>query len=250
MRHMKLTKLDVTTADGTMDVYVHAPAGAGPFPTVILYPDAFGVRAAMHEVGERLAREGYLTVIVNTLYRAGKFAPFDIANTFTNPPERARIGAMMQKANGEAVMADTRSLLDVLAKEPRAKTDRFACCGYCMGGRLAFIAAGTFGERVAAAASFHPGNIVTDTPESPHLNASKVRARLYFGIADNDSGCTPEAQAKLKAALDAAKVRYELEVYTGKLHGFAVTDFPPTIYDAGANKQHWEKLLGLLEEAL
>lgn len=248
---MDFDLLEVGTADGVMDVHVHSPAGSGPFRTVVLYPDAFGVRPAMQEVGARLAREGYLAVVVNTLYRSGNFAPFEIATTFTSPPERARIGAIMQKANGEAIMRDTGSLLDVLAKqEPRAKTDRFACFGYCMGGRLAFIAATTFGDRLAAAASFHPGHLVTDAPESPHLNASKVRARLYFGMADNDASCSPESQAKLKAALDAAKVQVELEVYTGKLHGFAVTDFPPTVYDAEADEHHWDKLLGLLKETL
>lgn len=243
---MTHSRLDVVTADGTMDTYVHAPAGSGPFPTVIVYPDAFGVRASMHAVGERLAKEGYLAVIVNTLYRSGDFAPFNPKTAFTDPPERERLMGYMAKADGASVMSDTRSLLDALKDDPRTKTERVAFMGYCMGGRLAFIAATTFGERAALAAAFHPGRVVTDQPDSPHTSASKVKGRVYLGVADKDQSFTPEAQATVKQVLDDAKVRYELEVYTDKLHGYAVTD--SHVYDQAANERHWKKLPELLAE--
>jgi carboxymethylenebutenolidase len=243
---MTHTKLDVTTADGTMDAYVHAPAGFGPFHTVIVYPDAFGVRASMHDVGERLAKEGYLAVVVNTLYRSGDFAPFNPKTAFNDAPERDRLMGYMSKADGASVMKDTQSLLDALKKEPRAKTDRVAFMGYCMGGRLAFIAATTFGDRAALAAAFHPGRVVTDQADSPHSSASKVKGRVYLGVADKDPSFTAEAQATMKKALDDAKVQYELEVYTDKLHGYAVTD--SAVYDQAANERHWKKLLELLTE--
>ena len=114
-----------------------------------------------------------------------------------------------------------------------------------MGGRLAFAAAGAHPARVAAMACIHGANLAVDEPTSPHLQAGKIRARLYFGVADNDASCTPEAQAKLKAALDAAGVRHELEVYAGALHGFAVPDSPK--YDEVAAERHWEKVLALPE---
>jgi len=245
---MTHTKLDVTTADGTMDVYLHAPAGSGPFPTVIIYPDAFGIRASMQDVGERLAKEGYLAVVVNTLYRSGDFAPFNPKTAFNDPPERQRLMGYMGKADGASIMKDAQSLLDALKKEPRAKSDHVAFMGYCMGGRLAFIAASTFGDRVALSAAFHPGRIVTDQPDSPHLNVSNVKGRVYLGVADNDQSFTPEAQATLKKVLDDSKVHYELEVYTDKLHGYAVTD--SHVYDQAANERHWKKLLELLKETL
>ncbi len=245
---MSETRLDVRTDDGVMDVYLHRPASAGPAPVVIFYPDAGGVRRSQQQMAERLASHGYLGVLVNTLYRAGAFAPFDIATTFSAPPERERLMGIMKLATGDAVMRDTRALLDVLASEPGAGTGPIGTIGYCMGGRLAFIAAGAIPDRVAAAASIHGGHIAVDDPSSPHLQAAKIRAKLYFGVADNDGSCTPESQAKLEAALDAARVRYQLEVYPGALHGFAVPDFP--WYDEAAAEQHWARVTALFAETL
>ncbi len=245
---MSGTRLDVRTADGVMDVYLHRPAGGGEAPAVILYPDAGGVRASMHGMAERLASHGYLVALANVLYRAGEFAPFDLRTVFSDPAERARIMAILQQADVVSVMRDTGALLDALANEPGARRGPVGCVGYCLGGRLAFAAAGAHPARVGAAASIHGGHLATDDPASPHLQAGKIKARLYFGVADDDQSCTPESQAKLRAALDEAGVRYELEVYAGALHGFAVADSPR--YDEAAAERQWEKVIALFGEAL
>jgi carboxymethylenebutenolidase len=215
---------------------------------VILFPDAGGVRPGMHEMAERLASHGYLVALPNLFYRAGAYAPFDLKTVFSDPAERARLGAMMKQAGVVPVMRDTEALLDVLAREPGARADQVGIVGYCMGGRLAFAAAGAHPTRVAAVACIHGGNLATDDPTSPHLQAGKIRAQLYFGVADNDQSCTPEAQALLKAALDDAKVRYTMELYPGASHGFAPPDLP--VYDHAASERHWERVLALFAETL
>jgi carboxymethylenebutenolidase len=182
------------------------------------------------------------------LYRAGAFAPFDFKTVFTDDAERARLMAIIKQADAVSVMRDTEALLDALASEPGARTSQVGCVGYCMGGRLAFYAAGALPTRVAAAACIHGGNIAVDEPGSPHLQAAKIRGKLYFGVADNDRSCTKESQAMLKAALDTAKVRYQLEVYTGAAHGFAAPDAP--VYDKAAAERHWERVLALFAETL
>jgi carboxymethylenebutenolidase len=155
----------------------------------------------------------------------------------------------MQKANATAVMGDTGALLAALDDVPAARSDKVGTTGYCMGGRLAFAAAGAHPDRVAAAASFHGGRLaMEDDPESPHKRASDVQARLYFGVADNDGSCTPEDQARLAAALDAAKVDYRMELYPGAAHGFAVKDFP--VYDEAAAERHWERTAELFDATL
>jgi carboxymethylenebutenolidase len=245
------TKLDVHAADGMMDVYLHRPSGPeirGPAPTVIFFFDAGGVRASMHEMAERLASHGYLVALPNLFYRAGAFAPFDVKTVFGDPAERARLEGIVKQASVTATMRDTEALLDALASQPGASAAPVGCVGYCLGGRLAFAAAGALPDRVAAVASIHGGNIAVDDPESPHHQAGKIRGQLYFGVADNDQSCTPESQAKLKAALDEAKVRYQLEVYEGAGHGFAVRDLPT--YQEAAAERHWERVLALFAEAL
>ena len=242
------TRIEVSTADGVMDAYLHAPAGQKPAAVVVLFTDAYGVRPAMHQMCERLAAVGYLVAMPNVFYRSGNFASFDPKTAWTDPAERDRLMAVLKKAEAAGVMRDTQSLLEALARRPEATVDAVGLVGYCMGGRLAFIGASTFPERVAAAASIHGGNLATDAPDSPHRQAGRIRGRLYFGVADNDRSCTPESQAQLRSALDAARVRYELEVYPGAQHGFAVPGSPA--HDAVAAEKQWQRVLALFSETL
>ncbi len=82
-------------------------------------------------------------------------------------------------------------------------------------------------ERVGAAASFHGGGLVINKPDSPHLLARKIRARMYFGIASSDDKQQPDAKDKLRAALADARVPAEIEVYSASMHGWCVSDAPP-----------------------
>ena len=251
---MTVSRLDVRTDDGVMDVYLHLPPGhpaegGEPLPTVIMYPDAFGVRPVMQDMADRLAALGYAVALPNVFYRTPDAGPFDAATAFSDPDGRARLFDVMQKATTTGVMRDTGALLAALDDVPAASGDKVGTTGYCMGGRLAFAAAGAHPDRVAATASFHGGRLaVEDDPESPHKRAGDVRARLYFGVADNDGSCTPEDQARLAAALDAAKVVYRMEVHTGAMHGFAVKDLP--VYDEAAAERHWERTAELFDATL
>lgn len=245
---MPVTRLDVRTADGVMDVHLHAPEGASVRPTVIFYPDAGGVRPVMHDMAERLASAGYLVALVNMFYRSGDVGPFDLAKVWSDPEERAKLMAVMGAARPDLVMQDTASLLDALAGQPGVRVDQVGTVGYCRGGLMAFTAAGAHPSRVAAAASIHGGGIATDDPSSPHLKADAIRARLYFGVADNDQSCTPAAQELLRTALDKAAVTYQLEQNPGVGHGYAVADNPS--YDQAAADRHWDRVTALFAETL
>lgn len=242
---LSVTKLDVPTDDGVMDVHLHLPAGhpadGGPaLPTVIMYPDAFGVRPAADAMAQRLADLGYAVALPNVHFRTPDAGPFDVRTAFSDPTQRAKLMEAMTAASAGA-MAATGALLATLTDVPAVAADKVGTTGYCMGGRLSFLAAGTFPDRVTAAASFHGGRLaVADDPASPHTLADRIQARLYFGVADNDGSCTPEDQARLSATLDQAKVDYRLELYPGAGHGFAVTDHHG-VYDEKAAERHWER---------
>jgi carboxymethylenebutenolidase len=109
-------------------------------------------------------------------------------------------------------------------------------------------------ERIGAGASFHGGGLVTDKPDSPHLLAPKIKARMYFGIASNDDMRQPDAKDKLKEAFAAAKVPAEIEVYPGALHGWCVPDMPAQpgmpIYSRPDAERAWGKLVALYKTAL
>jgi carboxymethylenebutenolidase len=114
--------------------------------------------------------------------------------------------------------------------------------------------AATLPDRIGAGASFHGGGLVTDKPDSPHLLAPKIKARMYFGVASNDDARQPDAKDKLKEAFAAAKVPAEVELYSGALHGWCVPDMPAQngapIYNKPDAERAWGKLVALYKAAL
>ena len=125
--------------------------------------------------------------------------------------------------------------------------------GYCMGGPLVVKTCATAPNRVGAGGSFHGGGLVTDKPDSPHLLASKIKGRMYFGIASNDDMRQPDAKDKLRESFAAAHVPAEIEVYSSK-HGWCVADMPHDqqgpIYNMADAEKAWGKLVALYKTAL
>lgn len=239
--------VELKTPDDVMDTRTFRLADGARHPGVIFYMDGLGVRDALAGMARRIASEGYCVLLPNLFYRSGPYAPFDAATAFGNPPERARVMALMKEVTPPRAMADTAVLLDWMKKDPGIDASKVGTVGYCMGGGLALSAAGVFPEHVVAAASYHGGRLATDAPDSPHVLASRARGRLYIGYAESD-GSFPEAQRqRLEEALTQAGVSHTIERYHAA-HGFAVPDF--TVYDAAAADRHWETLLALFRESL
>lgn len=238
----------ITTPDGICPVVLATPDGLtssmGPWPGIVMYPDAGGARPALREMAARLAAQGYAVLLPDVYYRDGPWAPFDMRNVFADPTERNRLFAMMKAITPAVMAADAQAYFDYLAARPEVAGERFGTTGYCMGGRTSLMVAGLVPERVAAAMSFHGGGLVSDGPDSPHLLADRMLAAVYVGAAENDPSYTPEQSTTLDAALTEAGVVHIIEWYPAA-HGFAVTDNGP--YDEAAAERHWramEKFFG------
>jgi carboxymethylenebutenolidase len=246
---MNERRLDVPTPDGVMDAYLFAPrVGTGPWPLVVFYMDAFGVRPALADMADRLAANGFVVALPNLYYRSGAFEPFDPKQVAEGGAERDRFKGMIASITNTLVMRDTAALLEQLQGATELRAGAMGAVGYCMGGGFALSAAGTFPERVAAAASFHGGSLATARPDSAHLLAPRMRARVYVGVAEIDQSFDAAQRERLEAALRAAGVDHEVEVYAGAKHGFAVTGH--LVYDRAASERHWERLVALLRERL
>ena len=241
-------RIDVTTAEGTLDIHLHTPAASGEWPLVLLYMDAFGIRPALAGMAARLAADGYAVALPNLYYRHGAFAPFDPHAVAADGPERVRFRSMIASLSPEMTMRDTGTVLDRLATVPAVRDGAAGAVGYCMGGGFALAAAGTFPERIVVAASFHGGSLATVRPDSPHLLARQIRAFVYVGAAGIDPTFDDAQAQRLTAALDEAGVRYRFETYAGAKHGFAVTGH--LAYDHDASDRHWQVLTELLREHL
>jgi len=226
----------VTTADGSCPVRLFTPEGQGPWPGVVMIPDAGGVRQTFVDMAAHLADFGYAVLLPDVYYRHGDWAPFDMKTAFTDDNERKRLMSFIGSIRPENWASDAAAYFDYLAARPEVSGSKFGVTGYCMGGRAALTIAGLVPERVAAAASYHGGGLVTESADSPHLRADKIQAVVYVGGAQNDASFTDDHAEQLEKALTAAGVEHKIETYAAG-HGFAVPDNGP--YDAAAAERHW-----------
>lgn len=246
---MSRTEVSIATEDGNCRAYVFKPEGHGPWPAAIIYMDAPAIRPALFDFGERLAAHGYYTLLPDLFYRDGPYEPMDPSKLFSDETARAALFAKMGKcANPEAAKTDTSAFLAFLDAQPDVKGPKVGVTGYCMGGRLTLMAAGEFPDRVAAAGSFHPGHVATDDPNSPHLLAPKMKAKVYVGGADQDGGFPPEQKDRLGKALSDAGVDHRVEIYDGAMHGYTMPDLQ--VYNHDAAERHWRELFSLFDSAL
>jgi carboxymethylenebutenolidase len=210
--------------------------------------DGLGIRPAMLEIGEKLATRGYCALVPDLFYRSGPYEPMDPQKVFSDPEQRK---LLMEKFFAHAtvakIMSDTRSFLDFLAANPDVKAGGIGVTGYCMGGMMSLSAAGTYPGRIVAAASYHGGRLATDAPDSPHLLASRTRARVYVAGASEDPSFPDAMKARLDAALTEAGVDHAIETYPAR-HGWVFRDTPA--YDAPSSERHWHTLLALLDAKL
>jgi carboxymethylenebutenolidase len=230
----------VTTPDGTCPVTFATPDGEGPWPAVVMYPDAGGRRQVFSDMAQKLAGFGYAVLVPDIYYRSGDWAPFDMNTAFSDPDERSRLMTMMGEITPDKMASDAAAFFDYLAARPEVKGAAFGTTGYCMGGRTSLVIAGRVPDRVAAAMSFHGGGLATDDPGSPHLLADQMRAAVYVAGAENDASFTPEAAERLDKALTAAGVEHTIETYSAA-HGFAVADHT-VAYDPAAAQRHWDAM--------
>jgi carboxymethylenebutenolidase len=210
--------------------------------------DGLGIRPAMLEVGERLSSYGYFVLLPDLYYRSGPYEPMDGRTVFTDPEKRKvlmeKFFALARPAN---IMSDTAAFLDYLDSESDVKRGGIGTTGYCMGGLMSLTAAGTYPDRIVAAASYHGGQLASDAPDSPHRLARNIKARVYVAGAIEDQSFPDEMKARLETALTEAGVDHTIETYPAK-HGWVFRDTP--VYDAAAAERHWQTMVALFRATL
>lgn len=236
----------IQTRDGDCRTYVMMPASDGPWPAVIFYMDAGGIRPAVTEMAQRLADVGYIVLLPDLFYRYGAYGPFIPSEVFAGD-FRAILGPLVATTGNDKAAEDTSAFLDYLDERGDVVGPRVGAVGFCMGGGMALSAAGTYPDRFAAVAMFHGGNLATDAPTSPHHFAPRLNAEVYVAAAENDSSYPPAMAERFEAALAESGVHYRAEIYPAA-HGWMKPDFP--VYDHAAAERGWGEMLALFNRKL
>ncbi len=238
------SEVAIKTPDGTCDAYFVHPA-SGTAPGILFWPDIFGLRPALRQMGKRLAEQGYSVLVVNSYYRSKK-AP--VAPTGPAGTPFKDVMPLFQTLSAQTDRIDTQAFVAWLDQQPSvAKNRKIGTQGYCMGGTSALRATAAAPERIGAAASFHGYKLVTADPDSAHTLAATTKASLLIAISANDDKGAPEEKNVLKETFAKANVPAEIEVYAGP-HGWCLPDFP--IYNAQEAERAWSRLLALYSKAL
>lgn len=240
---MAKREIGIRTGDGVASAGLFGPiSGAG----VILYMDAFGPRPALDGMAQRLAGEGYTVLVPDLFYRRAPYGPFDAKTAFSVETTGRQLRGLLSATTQAMTMADTGAYLDALARE--GVPGPIGTVGYCMGGARALNAAAAFPDRIKAAASFHGGNLASDSADSPYQNAGRIKARVYVGNAGVDKSFPPEQSGRLAEAMREAEVDHIIENYAGMAHGWCVPDH--SVFNEEGAERHWKRLIGFFAEIL
>lgn len=245
---MSREQIEIQTPDGRCRTSVFRPAGAGPWPAVIFYMDGLGIRPVLYDMCERIARDGYVVLLPDMFYRAGPYEPMDAKAVFAQPDFRKALGHLFTSTDNRRAAQDTEAFLSYLASRTDVLGTKVGTTGYCMGGAMSLYAAGAHPDRIAVAASFHGGNLATDSPLSPHRLVRAIKGFVYVAGADQDNSYPPEMHERLEKALADAGVPHRCEIYPGALHGWTMADFP--VYRQDAAERHFGELRTLFAEWL
>jgi carboxymethylenebutenolidase len=238
----------ITTPDGVADCYfVHPSSGA--HAAVLVWPDILGLRPAFRQMGRRLAESGYSVLVVNPYYRTQHSPVVPEGASFADEATRNIVYPLYQTLSPDTHVTDARAFVTWLDGQPSVDTRRkIGTTGYCMGGPIVMRTAAAIPGRIGAAASFHGGGLVTDTPDSPHLLVPQMKAQFLVAIAENDDEKEPQAKDTLRETFSQAGLPAEIEVYAGAAHGWCPPDSP--VYNEAQAERAWSRLLVLFGNAL
>ena len=247
---MREAEVTIRTIDGDMDMFVCHPEEGGPFPAVILYMDAPGIREELRDMARRIGTVGYYVALPNLYYRRGREGDygFDLARIREDDGELQKMFEVMNSLSNAGVVADSRPLLAYLDGAVQATPGPKGCVGYCMSGQFVMAVAAAFADDFAAVASYFGVGIITEAADSPHLSAAAIKGEVYLAFAEEDVHVPDAVLRRLPGVMAASGAEHRIEIYPGTVHGFAFPQRPA--YDKSAAERHWERLFALFGRRL
>lgn len=238
---MSLPASFVTLGDD-LQGYCEYPRATGHVPAVVVLMEAYGITAHIRNVCLRLAQAGYLAL-----------APDFFRGTVLGYDERERVLALLPTLRDEQLLGDVSRCVDWLRGRPEVEPDKIAVLGFCMGGRLAYLAGCVQSASWRAVLSLYGGGIAPEGPdrfgrEPPVGRSQALRAPLFLGYGTDDSSIPPAEHARIVETLSGLGKRYVLSLYPGAGHGFLCEERPS--HEPRAAGEAWRDILSFLTNAL
>jgi carboxymethylenebutenolidase len=225
-------KVELGVADGTrMAAYVARPGQGGPHPGLLVFQEAFGVNRHIRNVSDRLAAEGYVVIAPELFHRT---AP-GFEGSYTDFPA---VMPHYQAVTTETAELDIRSAYEWLHSNAQVKSSEISCVGFCMGGRVSFLANSVV--RLRAAVSFYGGGIAPGLLD----RAAKVQAPSLLIWGGLDKHITREHRKAVTDALSAQQKIYVNVEFSRAGHGFFCDE--RASYEPHSARQAWALTLEFL----
>jgi carboxymethylenebutenolidase len=224
--------MELEVADGTrMAAYVARPENGGPHPGLLVFQEAFGVNHHIRNVCDRFAAEGYFAIAPELFHRTapgfeGNYGDF------------ASVKPHVQAVTAETAEFDVRSTYEWLRSSERVRGNEISSVGFCMGGRVSFIANSVVALR--AAVSFYGGGIAPGLLD----RASRLQAPSLFIWGGLDKHITPEHRKAVTEALTAQRKIYVNVEFSRADHGFFCDE--REAYEPHSARQAWALTLEFL----
>jgi carboxymethylenebutenolidase len=193
---------------------------------VLVIQEAFGLNGHIKDVARRIAAEGYVALAPDLYWRGGKGR----AVGYDQLPEAI---ALMQSLNDKDVISDVGSAVAYLETQPSVRADRIGITGFCMGGRVSFLAACGLPDKIKASAPFYGGGIPVERTET-------LRCPVLAFFGEKDAFIPLDSVERLKAEAKRHGKQVEVVVYPGADHGFFCNE--RASYQAAAAADSWERL--------
>jgi len=233
-------EVKVPVADGSMPAYRAMPNQSGPFPTVLVVQEIFGVHEHIKDLCRRFAKAGYYAIAPELYSRQGN--PAAISDT------QELIKTIVSKVPDAQVMADLDAAAAYAKSTGKADTARLAVTGFCWGGRIVWLYAAHNPQLKAAVAWY--GSIDRPRtelqPKYPIDLAADLKAPVLGLYGAADTGIPVESIERMRAACKAANKTCEIVIYPDTPHGFNA-DYRPS-YRAEQAKEGWTKMLAWFKD--
>jgi len=222
--------VQLNTPDGKMEAYVAQPKSGGPHPGVVVIQEAFGVNDHIKKVTERIAAEGDVAIAPDIFHReAERLIPYS--------DMKKAIATLQRVVDGKA-MDDVGAAIAHLKSQSNVKSGSLGVTGFCMGGRLTYLAAAHHADDLKCAVPYYGGGIPMGNP-SPLARTGEIKCPMYLFFGAKDQLIPTEHVGQIDAELTAKKVSYQLNIYPEAGHGFFCDDRGS--YHEASAKDAWEK---------